>query len=1126
MSNSLQRLLQLDRSDFPERDLKVLEDVEADLHVGHIPKLAQYDRARPKARIIAPLWGLSIVLSSLITAISVGIFGYYWRLCYWILEMLTGEWHLILFFISIVSMSVVSWALGRNRGDELDWSGTGRASRYALKFDRLLLLNLGSACSVTIAISLIISIVEGRSRIKDWLGGFGGIGWGVAIVIIIIIIVVTVETAGGVLLFVAAGLVIGIIILAGNLVWNTVEGIFSGHGWFAITILIGMSAAMIIQEMHYLFQAFTHLAKSIVMYRRRTMERLHVASAVRRVLNIQHQHNLQVIKNDWRKAVCSQCLVPFEKCRARLSRLRWISYYRCILCQNDKEPYAGVMCSVLHLDERLSTKAQQAGSTLIVNGLHWLERHEEQPIPEFDEVIVRKAQEYEIEEFLVVYTNKQKKLKLWNPLLDSITCRVESKPLPDEATIRILQANFPLVLEEEKLPHQDESSSLCMPRKKDSRHVKRILRVAIPVALIAFSIAGFLGYQTWESWKCDKQYQAAISSLDAEQWETARLDLSLLHNMACRQNYDFDVLVRESYYRPAVLAMNAGLWEDAREQLDQLISIDPDYQDALTLIRESYYQPISSAFEEDGWDEARDDLQLLVAIDPDYKDVQSLLRESYYRPALAAYKKKRWEDARKYLVKLIALDSDYKDVQTLLRSSYYLQAKTAMEGEEWRDACDLLESLHALEENFRDTLVLLSLCNRRLYEISLGTTSWSDAIHFQSESYYFEALSAYQEQRWEEVHAALTQLLSIHTEYKDAQSLLQESLYMLIRGAIDAEQWKSAASAIIELQDIQHVFKNIPELIASNSELRLELAIAYASHWVDESYNPEIVYKLLGHTDKVQGVIFSPDGQILASASFDGTVRLWRLIDGELLHLLDHKGLRVHDIAFSDDGAMLAAAVQDNAVWVWNVKEGSVSYKFTEHTEDVWGVAFSPGGDMIASAALDQTVRIWQESNRREIEMFDLPGYVYAAAFSPDGQLLASSCTDQIIRIWKTASWQKYSNARGHPGTVKNIVFSPDSQLISSISEGVLRLWNTTTGEMMVNIEDASIGGRAAFSPDGSIIGTGSAMIFLWQVSDGNLVRQFSDDVEGVTSFAFSPDGSLLAAGTYDGKVAIWRVIP
>jgi WD40 repeat protein len=106
-------------------------------------------------------------------------------------------------------------------------------------------------------------------------------------------------------------------------------------------------------------------------------------------------------------------------------------------------------------------------------------------------------------------------------------------------------------------------------------------------------------------------------------------------------------------------------------------------------------------------------------------------------------------------------------------------------------------------------------------------------------------------------------------------------------------------------------------------------------------------------------VAFSPDGQRLASASEDGTVKVWDAATGQESLTLKGHTEAVYSVAFSPDGQRLASASQDKTVKVWDAATGRESLTLKGHTELALSVAFSPDGQRLASASFDNTAKVW-----------------------------------------------------------------------------------------------------------------------------------------------------------------------
>jgi WD40 repeat protein len=116
---------------------------------------------------------------------------------------------------------------------------------------------------------------------------------------------------------------------------------------------------------------------------------------------------------------------------------------------------------------------------------------------------------------------------------------------------------------------------------------------------------------------------------------------------------------------------------------------------------------------------------------------------------------------------------------------------------------------------------------------------------------------------------------------------------------------------------------------------------------------------LSGHTSEVWGVSFSPDGRLLASCSWDQTIRLWQMPDGKpLVTLSGHTG-PVGGVSFSPDGRLLASCSGDQTIRLWQMPDGKPLATLTGHTDWVEGVTFSPDGRLLASCSADKIIRLW-----------------------------------------------------------------------------------------------------------------------------------------------------------------------
>jgi serine/threonine protein kinase/sugar lactone lactonase YvrE len=293
--------------------------------------------------------------------------------------------------------------------------------------------------------------------------------------------------------------------------------------------------------------------------------------------------------------------------------------------------------------------------------------------------------------------------------------------------------------------------------------------------------------------------------------------------------------------------------------------------------------------------------------------------------------------------------------------------------------------------------------------------------------------------------------------------------------------------------------------------------------------NQELM-SLQGHTGGVcvDGcVAFSPDGQQLASGSWDNTIKLWDVKTGKTRQTLQGHTDLVLSIAFSPNGLLLASGSADNTIKLWEVSTGNVLKTLTEEGSWVGSLAFSPDGQTLAAEGAFNTIKRWALSTDKLLQTFSgHTNIINSVSFSPDGELLASGSADSTIKLWAAHSGDLLQTFTGHQKAVLSIAFSPDGQtLAAGDAASTIKLWEVHTGKALKTLKiHRNWVLTVIYSLDGSTLISGSHdhTIKFWDIQRGKVVQTLKGHKNDVNAIALSKDGRLFASGSRDKQIKLW----
>ena len=287
----------------------------------------------------------------------------------------------------------------------------------------------------------------------------------------------------------------------------------------------------------------------------------------------------------------------------------------------------------------------------------------------------------------------------------------------------------------------------------------------------------------------------------------------------------------------------------------------------------------------------------------------------------------------------------------------------------------------------------------------------------------------------------------------------------------------------------------------------------------------------------------SPDHQLLATSS-DGTVKLWRFADGQLLHTIGSFITGVNVVKFSPDGQYLAvgggwlpgASDYTATLKLYRVSDRALVRQFNVGAiGDARSIAFAPDGQTLYVGMANASIEVWRVADGVRLRRLG-PFSVRALALSPDGQLVAAAGDEYwsqtpAVRVWRTSDGAELHTFAPLNLIANSITFSPDGQTLAAgdwggifSPGGAVYMWRTADWSLRHKLQappDATVE-TIAFSPAGNLLVSGGTdasctvcpnNIYVWRTDTGQLVTRFPAHPGGITSFNFVDDTTLLSRG-------------
>eukprot|EP01130_Rhizamoeba_saxonica_P015504 TRINITY_DN6972_c0_g1_i1.p1 TRINITY_DN6972_c0_g1~~TRINITY_DN6972_c0_g1_i1.p1 ORF type:complete len:474 (-),score=78.85 TRINITY_DN6972_c0_g1_i1:73-1494(-) len=314
----------------------------------------------------------------------------------------------------------------------------------------------------------------------------------------------------------------------------------------------------------------------------------------------------------------------------------------------------------------------------------------------------------------------------------------------------------------------------------------------------------------------------------------------------------------------------------------------------------------------------------------------------------------------------------------------------------------------------------------------------------------------------------------------------------------------------------------------------------------------ENVTTLEGHTAEVFSCSWNSKTNLLASGSGDGTGIIWRVPEKTGADatteanmssiILDHSNSEydgankdVTIVDWSPNGEHLATGSYDGLVRVWD-SQGRIKMRLAKHRQAIFSLKWNKSGTYLLSGSLDKTSIVWNAANGQIVQQFSFHDHGTLDVDWKEDNIFASCSGDRAIYVCEIGKTKPIQTWRGHENEVNSICWDTPGNLLASCSDdATAKIWKFGYEDYVLSFNHSRDIYTVKWSPSGPgtihsehkpILASGSvdATVKIWDVEEGVCIHNFSKHNEAVYSVDFSPNGEYLATGSFDSYLHIWSM--